>query len=39
VELLRPTLEKAASESRQLELTSTQALKLFQQILNEGEKP
>jgi GntR family transcriptional regulator len=39
VELLRPTLEKAAFESRQLELTSTQALKLFQQILNEGEKP
>jgi GntR family transcriptional regulator len=39
VELLRPTLEKAASESRQLELTSTQALKLFQLILNEGEKP
>jgi GntR family transcriptional regulator len=39
VELLRPTLEKAASESRQLELTGTQALKLFQQILNEGEKP
>jgi GntR family transcriptional regulator len=38
VELLRPTLEKAASESRQLELTSAQALKLFQQILNEGEK-
>ena len=39
VELLRPSLEKAAFESRQLELTSTQALKLFQQILNEGEKP
>lgn len=39
VELLRPTLEKAASESHQLELTSTQAVKLFQQILNEGEKP
>jgi GntR family transcriptional regulator len=39
VELLRPTLEKAASESRQLELTSAQALKLFQQILTEGEKP
>ena len=39
VEWLRPTLEKAASESHQLELTSTQAVKLFQQILNEGEKP
>jgi GntR family transcriptional regulator len=39
VELLRPSLEKAASESRQLELTSAQALKLFQQILNEGANP
>ena len=39
VELLRPTLEKAAAEARQLELHSTQALKLYQQILNEGEKP
>ena len=39
VELLRPALEKAAAEARQLELTNTQALKLFQQILNEGEKP
>lgn len=39
VELLRPTLEKAASESRQLELPSAKALKLFQQILNEGETP
>ena len=39
VELLRPSLEKAASESRQLELTSAQVLKLFQQILNEGENP
>lgn len=39
VELLRPTLEQAALESRQLELSSTQALKLFQTILKEGEKP
>jgi len=39
VELLRPTLEKAASESRQLELTSAQALKLFQQVLKEGDNP
>ncbi len=39
VELLRPTLEKAAAETRQLELTAAQALKLFQQILKEGEKP
>lgn len=37
-DLLRPTLEKAALESRQLELTSKQAMKLFQQILGEGEK-
>lgn len=36
VELLRPTLEKAAAESRQLELNSTQALSLFQRILKEG---
>lgn len=36
VELLRPTLEKAAAEARQLELPSAQALKLFQRILNEG---
>ena len=39
VELLRPTLEKAASESRQLELPTTQTLKLFEQILNEGARP
>jgi GntR family transcriptional regulator len=39
VELLRPALEKAADESRQLELPAAQVLKLFQHILNEGEKP
>jgi GntR family transcriptional regulator len=39
VDLLRPTLEKAAAESRQLELTSSQALGLFQKILKEGEAP
>ena len=39
VELLRPTLEKAAAEARQLELPTAQVLKLFQHILNEGEKP
>ena len=39
VELLRPTLEKAAAEVQQLELPAAQAIKLFQTILNEGEKP
>ena len=39
VELLRPTLEKAAAEVQQLELPAAQAVKLFQTILNEGEKP
>ena len=39
VELLRPALEKAAAEARQLELPAAQVLKLFQHILNEGEKP
>ena len=39
VELLRPTLERAAAEAKQLELPAAQALKLFQHILNEGEKP
>ncbi len=35
VELLRPTLEKAAAEARQLELPRTQALQLFKTILDE----
>ena len=39
VELLRPTLEKAAAEVQQLELSKAQAIQLFQTILNEGEKP
>ncbi len=39
VELLRPTLEKAAAESRQLELPADHVLQLFQHILNEGESP
>ena len=39
VELLRPTLEKAAAEVQQLELPAAQAVQLFQTILNEGEKP
>jgi GntR family transcriptional regulator len=34
-ELLRPTLEKAAAESRQLELPKAQALSLFKNILDE----
>ena len=33
IELLRPTLERAAAEARQLELPATQALSLFKQIL------
>jgi len=37
IDLLRPTLEKAAAESRQLELSSQQASALFQKILKEGE--
>lgn len=36
VELLRPTLEQAAAETRQLELPPAQALQLFKQILNDG---
>lgn len=36
VELLRPTLERAAAEARQLELPSAKVLHLFEQILNEG---
>ena len=39
VELLRPTLQKAAAEVHQLELSKAQAIQLFQTILNEGEKP
>lgn len=39
VELLRPTLEKAAAEAQQLELPAPQVLKLFQQILEKGESP
>ena len=35
VELLRPTLEKAAAEARQLQLDPQQALDLFSQILDE----
>ncbi|KQY85350.1 MULTISPECIES: GntR family transcriptional regulator [Roseateles] len=35
VELLRPTLEKAAAEARQLELPKAQAVQLFKTILDE----
>lgn len=35
VELLRPTLEKAAAEARQLALPAAQALQLFKTILDE----
>ena len=37
VDLLRPSLERAAAESRQLQLTSTESSNLFQKILKEGE--
>lgn len=42
IELLRPTLERAVLEARQLELPDTVALDLFKQILDEhpmGEAP
>ena len=35
VELLRPTLEKAAAEARQLELSSAEVLQLFKTLLDE----
>ncbi|MEP6874878.1 MAG: GntR family transcriptional regulator, partial [Burkholderiales bacterium] len=34
-ELLRPTLERAASEARQLELPAAQALALFKTVLRD----
>jgi GntR family transcriptional regulator len=34
-ELLRPTLERAAEEARQLQLTASQALSLFKTILHD----
>jgi GntR family transcriptional regulator len=37
IDLLRPTLERAAHEARQLQLPSAQALALFKTILNEQE--
>lgn len=38
VELLRPTLQRAAQEARQLELPTAQVLALFRQILEDKEK-
>jgi GntR family transcriptional regulator len=35
IELLRPTLERAAQEARQLQLPAAKAVKLFQAILEE----
>ena len=35
--LLRPTLERAAAEARQLQLPAARALALFKAILDEGE--
>ena len=37
VELLRPTLERAALEARQLELPAAQALALFKTLLRDAE--
>jgi GntR family transcriptional regulator len=37
VELLRPTIERAAQEARELQLSPQQALTLFKSILNEQE--
>jgi GntR family transcriptional regulator len=37
IDLLRPTLERAAQEARQLQLPAAQALSLFKTILNEQE--
>ncbi|MBW8758651.1 MAG: GntR family transcriptional regulator [Burkholderiales bacterium] len=37
IDLLRPTLERAAAEARQLQLPPSQALALFKTLLNEQE--
>ncbi|MDT9002068.1 GntR family transcriptional regulator [Paucibacter sp. APW11] len=37
IELLRPTLERAAAEAQQLELPAAQVLALFEQLLAKGE--
>ena len=38
IELLRPSLERAAAEAKQLKLPATQALNLFKKILDEEGK-
>lgn len=39
VELLRPTLEKAIAEAKQLALPRDKVLQLFKKILNESDIP
>jgi len=39
VELLRPTLERAAAEAQQLELPASKALALFKDILSAQDSP
>jgi GntR family transcriptional regulator len=39
IELLRPTLARAAAEVRDLHVPSAQAVQLFQSILDEGDRP
>ena len=39
VELLRPTLARAAAEARQLELPKQAVLRLFEKIIDEGHTP
>ena len=39
LELLRPTLSRAAAEARQLQLSKQAALKLFEQIIDEADTP
>jgi GntR family transcriptional regulator len=39
IELLRPTLERAAAEARQLQLGHSAVLKLFKDILDEDDTP
>jgi GntR family transcriptional regulator len=39
VALLRPALERAADEARQLQLPKATALRLFKDILDEGDAP
>lgn len=39
IELLRPSLARAAAEARQLQLPKAAVLQLFQDILDEGDAP